>query len=151
MQLGPDPTSAQWSKPLRRGSLDCRMGVQVAKPVISIVDDDETAREGTIDLIKAMGFAATAFACAVAFLRSRRLHSTSCLISDMRMPGMTGLDLYNRLSASGHAIPTILLTAFPDERDRLRARGAGVICYLAKPFNDEELLTCVRSALARVG
>jgi len=115
--------------------------------MISIVDDDETAREGTMDLIKSMGFVAKAFPRAEDFLNSDHVHSTSCLISDMRMPGMTGLELYNRLVASGNIIPTILITAFPDERDRRRAYQAGVIGYLAKPFNDEDLLTCVRSAL----
>jgi len=119
----------------------------VPKPMISIVDDDETAREGTVDLIKSMGFVAKAFPRAEDFLSSEHLHGTSCLISDMRMPGMTGLELYNRLVASGKVIPTILITAFPDDRDRRRAYQAGVIGYLAKPFNDEDLLTCVRSAL----
>jgi FixJ family two-component response regulator len=116
-------------------------------PVISIVDDDESAREGTADLIKAMGFTAAAFQCAEDFLSSNRLHSTSCLIADMRMPGMTGLELYVRLVGSGTRIPTILMTAFPNDRDRTRALRAGVICYLAKPFDDENLLQCVRSAL----
>ena len=123
------------------------MGARVPKAMISIVDDDETAREGTMDLIKSMGFVAKAFPRAEDFLNSDHVHSTSCLISDMRMPGMTGLELYNRLVASGNIIPTILITAFPDERDRRRAYQAGVIGYLAKPFNDEDLLTCVRSAL----
>jgi FixJ family two-component response regulator len=118
-----------------------------SKPVISIVDDDESAREGTMDLIQAMGFFAEAFERAEDFLKSNRLHSTSCLIADVRMPGMTGLELHNRLVGSGNIIPTILITAFPDDRDRARALQAGVICYLSKPFKDDDLLACVRSAL----
>jgi FixJ family two-component response regulator len=117
------------------------------KPVISIVDDDETARESTKDLIKAMGFLAKAFQSAEDFLTSNHLHNTSCLIADMRMPGMTGLELHGHLVGSGTCIPTILITAFPHVRDRARALQSGVICYLTKPFSDEELLVCVRSAL----
>src|SRR5262245_7442713 len=98
-----------------------------------------------------MGFAAKAFPSAQDFLQSNHPHGTSCLIADMRMPQMSGLELHTRLVESGTAIPTILITAFPNERDRVRARQAGVICYLAKPFNDEELLSCVRSALASRG
>jgi FixJ family two-component response regulator len=117
------------------------------KHLISIVDDDESVQVSTMDLVKSMGFAAEVFPHAEAFLASQHLQSTDCLIADMRMPGMTGLELYGRLIEAGKAIPTILLTAFPDERDRMRARQSGVTCYLAKPFNDEDLLVCVRSAL----
>jgi FixJ family two-component response regulator len=117
------------------------------KLVISIVDDDPSVREGTVDLINAMGFIAEAFERPEDFLKSNRLHSTSCLIADVRMPGMTGIELHSRLVGSGNMIPTILITAFPDERDRSRALKAGVICYLAKPFKDDDLLACVRSAL----
>ena len=117
------------------------------KQVIAIVDDDELAREGTIDLVKSMGFIAKAFERAEDFLKSNYLHSSSCLIADVRMPGITGLELHNRLVESGNMTPTILITSFPNDRDRARARQTGAICYLAKPFNDEELLACVRSAL----
>jgi len=120
---------------------------EVPKPVISIVDDDEIAREGTTDLVKAMGFGAKAFRCAEEFLKSSYLDGTSCLVADVQMPGMTGLELHDRLVGSGKTIPTILITAFPNDRDRTRALQAGVVCYLTKPFNDEDLLTCVRSAL----
>src|SRR5262245_3633679 len=116
-------------------ALDHRTEAGVTKPMISIVDDDETAREGTMDLIKSMGFVAKAFTRAEDFLNSDHLRSTSCLITDMRMSGMTGLELHSRLLESGNAIPTIVVTAFPDDRDRRRAQQAGVICYLAKPFN----------------
>lgn len=117
------------------------------KHVISIVDDDESVREGTADLVRSMGFSAEAFSCAQDFLTSSHLPGTSCLITDMLMPGMTGLELYDRLFQSGYLIPTILATAYPNERDLMRSRAAGVICYLAKPFNDEDLLACFRSAI----
>jgi FixJ family two-component response regulator len=118
-----------------------------AKPLISIVDDDESVRATTMDLVTSMGFAAEAFEQPGDFLKSDDIRRTSCLIADMRMPGMTGLELYSRLVDAGHAIPTILITAFPDERDRARARQSGVRCYLAKPFKDKELLECIRAAL----
>jgi FixJ family two-component response regulator len=116
-------------------------------PVISIVDDDNSAREGTVDLLKAMGFVAEAFPCAEDFLNSKRLHSTSCLIADVRMPGMTGLDLYDRLIGLGNVIPTILITAFPNDKDQARALRAGVSCYLSKPFSEDDLLACIRLVL----
>jgi FixJ family two-component response regulator len=118
------------------------------KQMISIVDDDASVREGTIDLIRANGFSAEAFEGARDFLNSEGTSRTSCLIADMRMPGMTGLELHEHLVDAGNIIPTILLTAYPDERDRQRALRAGVICYLAKPYNQDDLLACVRSALA---
>jgi FixJ family two-component response regulator len=116
-------------------------------PVISVVDDDNSAREGTVDLIKAMGFVAEAFPCAKDFLNSKRLHSTSCLIADVRMPGMTGFELHNHLVGSGKIIPTILITAFPNDKDQARAQRTGVFRYLSKPFNEDDLLECIRSAL----
>jgi FixJ family two-component response regulator len=116
-------------------------------PVISVVDDDESVREATTDLIKSMGFDVEAFSCPDAFCNSNRLHNTSCLIADVRMPGMSGLELYQHLLGSGKPIPTILITAFPNDRDRIRALRTGVICYLTKPFDENELLACIRSAL----
>jgi FixJ family two-component response regulator len=119
------------------------------EPVISIVDDDASVRVGTLDLIKSMGFVAEAFQSADDFLKSSSLPSTSCLIADVRMPGLTGLELHDRLVRSGRNIPTILITAFPKSRDRARAVQAGVIRYLAKPFNDSELLSAIQLALER--
>lgn len=86
-------------------------------PVISLVDDDKSVREATVDLIKSAGFAVEAFACAEDFLASGHQHHTACLISDMRMPGMSGLDLLNHLITAGTPIPTIIVTAFPTDRD----------------------------------
>ena len=116
-------------------------------PVVSIVDDDPSVRDGIVDLVRAMGFDVEAFECGEQFLQSSRLNSTSCLITDMCMPGMTGLDLHDRLIASGKTCPTIVVTAFPKEADRVRALRAGVICYLAKPFDHRELVGCIMSAL----
>jgi FixJ family two-component response regulator len=117
------------------------------KPLIAIVDDDESAREGTADLIKSMGFIAKAFPHAEGFLQSDSIGRAACLITDVRMPGMTGLELHARLVASGNAIPTILVTAFPNDRDRQQAMQSGIICYLTKPFSEDELLDCIRVAL----
>jgi FixJ family two-component response regulator len=117
------------------------------KPVISIVDDDPSVREGTLDLLNSMGFVAEAFQRADDFLQSDRLHGTSCLIADVQLPGMTGLELYDHLVGAGKVVPTILITAFPDDEDRARALWAGVSSYLPKPFNDTELLACIMSAL----
>ena len=125
---------------MRRGA------VVPGKAVISIVDDDVSAREGVTDLIRTLGFAAQAFASAEDFLNSAQLESTRCLIVDMQMPGMTGLELHDRLVDSGVAIPTLLITAYPDERIRVRAHESGV-AYLVKPVAEDDLLSCIRSAL----
>jgi FixJ family two-component response regulator len=121
--------------------------VQEKTPVISIVDDDESVREGLTDLVRSMGFIAEAFQGAEDFLESSRLHGTSCLIADVQMPGMTGIELYDALVKAGNRIPTILITAFPNDRDRAVALHSGVTCYLVKPFNDDDLHECIYSAL----
>jgi FixJ family two-component response regulator len=113
------------------------------KPAIAVVDDDEAVRESAIDLLRALGFIAKAFPSANDFLRSNRLRITSCLIADVQMPGMSGLELYGRLVALGNPIPTILITAYPDETVRARALNAGVTGYLVKPFSEKELLDCI--------
>ena len=89
-----------------------------------------------------------AFDTAESFLESGQRNDVACLVADMRMPGMTGLDLCRTLVAAGNPIPTVLITAYPDEALRARARDAGVRCYLSKPFSPDELCDCVRSALA---
>jgi FixJ family two-component response regulator len=117
------------------------------KPVISIVDDDPSIRAATVDLLRSTGLIAEAFPSATDFLQSDRIHDTSCLIADVQLPGMTGLELYDRMVGAGNAVPTILITAFPDEKDRARALRSGVFYYLSKPFGDDELLACIRRAL----
>jgi FixJ family two-component response regulator len=94
-----------------------------------------------------MGYAAIAFECAEDLLKSKRRSSVSCVIADVQMPGMTGLELYCRLSASAKPIPTVLITAYPEDGARERALAAGIIGYLSKPFDEDDLLACVRSAL----
>jgi FixJ family two-component response regulator len=117
--------------------------------VIAIVDDDHSVREALTSLVRSLGYEAIAFDCAEALLKSGRRRSVSCVIADVQMPGMTGIELHHRLVGGGDPpIPTILITAFPDERARQRALQAGVICYLAKPFNEDDLLACIRSTLA---
>ena len=115
--------------------------------VIAIVDDDHSVREALASLVRSLGYAAMAFDCAEDLLKSKRRGGVSCLIADVQMPGMTGLDLYQQLSAAGKRIPTILITAYPDDSARERALTAGVIGYLTKPFKEDDLLACVRSAL----
>jgi FixJ family two-component response regulator len=121
--------------------------VPKAKPLISIIDDDESMREAIKGLVKSLGYRVEVAASAQEFLSSPHVRRTSCLITDMQMPEMTGLELYQRLSTSGKPIPTILITAYPDDGVRERARSAGVIGYLSKPFDENDLLACIRSAL----
>ena len=97
--------------------------------------------------MKLLGFDARTFPSAIDFLASSCIETTSCMIADINMPQMTGVELHRRLVELGYAIPTILITAYPDEDVRARALADGVKCYLVKPFEDEELLRCVRSAL----
>jgi FixJ family two-component response regulator len=115
--------------------------------VVSIVDDDPSVSEGLMDLLHSMGFIAQTFQRADEFLQSSRVDSTLCLIADVQMPGMTGIELHDALIKSGKTVPTILITAFPKEADRVRVARTGVHCYLSKPFSEQELLSCIRSAL----
>jgi FixJ family two-component response regulator len=115
---------------------------------IAIVDDDRSVREALTSLVRSLGYVVMAFECAEDLLKSRRRRRLSCVIADVQMPGMTGLELYDRLVASGEPIPTILITAFPDERAQKRALQAGVVGYLTKPFSEDDLLACVRATVA---
>ena len=117
------------------------------QPLIAIVDDDETVRVTLSSLIRSLGYRVLKFAGGQELLDSPNRGDISCLISDIQMPGMTGLELYDRLAASGKPIPTIFVTAYPDEKGRDRAMRAGAFCYLQKPFAEEELLTCIRTIL----
>ncbi len=117
--------------------------------LIAIVDDDELVREATKALMRSMGFAAEAFASGEDFLRSPHLGQTACLVTDINMPGMSGLDLHRHVSALPESIPTILITAYPNDGVRARALRAGVIGYLIKPFSEDDLIGHVRSALDR--
>ena len=97
--------------------------------------------------MRSFGYAVETFPSAADFLAFPRLDETACLIADINMPAMTGVELYHRLIESGRPIPTILMTAYPDDAVRTRALADGVLCYLLKPFDDDDLLRCVRTAL----
>jgi FixJ family two-component response regulator len=117
-------------------------------PLIAIVDDDQFFRESMRRLMRSLGYPVEAFPSAGDFLASRRLDETACLIADIQMPGMTGVELYARLIETGQKIPTILVTAYPDEATQARALKDGIVGYLLKPFDDNDLVDCVRKAVA---
>jgi len=119
-------------------------------PVIAIVDDDDSFRHATMSFIRSLGYAALQFSSAEAFLKSNRLHD-DCLISDVQMPGMNGIELQGKLIDEGHHFPVVFITAFPEMKARARALAAGAICFLAKPFNNEALITCLNKALCARG
>ena len=116
-------------------------------PVISIIDDDDSVRVATERLVRSVGFIGHTFASADEFLRSPRLKDTSCIIADVQMPGMTGVELQHALRAKGNRTPMILITAFPDERIRRQALQAGAIGFLSKPFDGEVLIEYLNTAL----
>ena len=120
-------------------------------PVIAIVDDDESFRRATASFIRSLGYSVFQFASAQTFLKSDYLDNTDCVISDVQMPGMNGIELQNELIAQGRRLPIIFVTAFPEMNARSRALAAGAIGFLAKPFSDVELIACVNTALAASG
>ena len=115
--------------------------------MISIVDDDKSVREAARALIRSLGYSAVTFASAEEFLESGRLHDTACLITDVQMPGMSGVDLQSHLTASGRCPPVIFVTAYPEASVRDRAMGAGAIGFLSKPFTEDSLIACLDRAL----
>jgi FixJ family two-component response regulator len=115
--------------------------------LISIIDDDQPFRESMRKLITLLGYAVEAFPSAASFLASPALAKTGCLVTDVNMPDMTGLGLHAHLTNAGRRIPTILVTAYPDEVVRTRALASGVICYLCKPVDDDQLERCLQLAL----
>jgi FixJ family two-component response regulator len=117
--------------------------------IVSIVDDDDLMRGALQGLLKAVGLAARAFASAEEFLESGQQHQTACLIADIRMSGMSGLDLQAKLNADSCKIPTIFITAHGDARMRMQALRAGAVEFLSKPFDNDALLASVRAALER--
>jgi FixJ family two-component response regulator len=121
--------------------------VMAQRQLIAIVDDDALIRETLKDLLDSAGYSSVVFSSAQGFLKSKRLAGFACLITDMRMPGTTGIELHQKLVAAGHPIPTILITAYSDEAVRARAIRAGIRCYLPKPVTADALLDCVDAAL----
>jgi FixJ family two-component response regulator len=118
-----------------------------AGSLIAVVDDDRSIRNAMQDLLNAAGYSTFTFENAKTFLGSSVRASVGCLVTDMRMPGMSGLELHEQLVSAGHGIPTIIITAHRAELLGERARQAGITCILIKPFTPDELLECVRKAL----
>ena len=117
------------------------------KQLVSVVEDDQYFRESMRRLMRSLSYNVEAFSSAADFLASPRLIETTCLIADVHMPAMTGLELYRHLIEAGYTIPTILVTAYPDDVDRARALNDGVVCYLRKPVDEQYLIRCLRAAL----
>jgi FixJ family two-component response regulator len=120
-------------------------------PVISIVDDDASVRIATDNLLRSLGHTVRTFASAEEFLRSAHVNDTSCVIADVRMPAMSGVELQALLLTRGNRVPFIFITAFPEELIRERALKAGGICFLTKPFDRMTLIKCLDMALGRHG
>jgi FixJ family two-component response regulator len=118
------------------------------RSLVSVVEDDEFFRESMRRLMRSLGHRVEVFASAADFLASPRLGETTCLIADVNMPAMTGIELYRHLVDSGHAIPTILVTAYADDEVGSRALKDGVICYLRKPVDEKHLKRCLLAALS---
>ena len=116
--------------------------------IVSIVDDDASVRAAMQSLVRSLGFVAFVFESAEDFLRSPRVDDSCCLITDVQMPGMSGLDLQDRLIAQGAQIPTIFITAFPEQSIRSRAQASGALGLLEKPFAGRTMIELVRQALA---
>lgn len=115
--------------------------------MISIIDDDESVRAALASLVRSLGYAACTFAAVADFLRSARVGDTACLIVDVQMPGMGGLDLQELLITRNIRLPTIFVTAYPEDRIRERALAGGAIGFLGKPFAARDLIQCIDSAL----
>jgi FixJ family two-component response regulator len=124
------------------------LSAMAKRTLISIVEDDEPFRESMRKLMTSLGYTVEAFPSAANFLASPLLAQTACLVTDVQMPGTTGIELHGHLVDAGYAIPTILVTAYPNEAARTRALKEGVVCYLRKPVDDDQLERCLRSALA---
>ena len=116
-------------------------------PLVSIVEDDRFFRESMRRLMRSLAYTAEDFASAADFLASPSLAETVCLIADVNMPAMTGIELHRHLIDAGRVIPTILVTAYPNDVHRIRALNDGVVCYLRKPVNEQHLKRCLHAAL----
>jgi FixJ family two-component response regulator len=115
--------------------------------LVTVVEDDRFFRESMRRLMRSLGYAVEIFSSATDFLASPRLVETACLIADVNMPAMSGVELHRHLIKAGYAIPTILVTAYPNDVDRTRALNDGVVCYLRKPVDENNLIRCLRTAL----
>lgn len=117
--------------------------------MISIVDDDPFARDAIGDLVQSLGYRAVTYPSAEQFLDSGSIGEVACLITDLQMPGMTGLDLQDYLQTAGYKTPVIFISAFPEERIRTRALSAGAVAFLSKPFKEDSLIGSINTALAQ--
>jgi FixJ family two-component response regulator len=135
-----------WATPHGGFERTARGGV-MKKLLVSVVEDDQYFRESMRRLMRSLGYNVEAFSSAADFLASPRLIETTCLIADVQMPAMTGIELYRHLIGQGCAIPTILVTAYPNDVDRIRALNDGVVCYLRKPVDEQHLKRCLHAAL----
>jgi FixJ family two-component response regulator len=117
--------------------------------LISIVDDDQPFRDSMRRLLRSLGYTVATFPSAAEFLASPGLVTTDCLVADVHMPDLTGVELYRHMMDAGHTIPTILVTAYPDDRAQERMLSQGVVCYLRKPLEEAVLIDCLRAAVAR--
>jgi len=117
------------------------------KRLVSVVDDDRFFRESMCRLMRSLGYTVDIFSSAADFLASPRLAETACLIADIHMPAMTGFELYRHLIDTGRSIPTILVTGHPNDVDRARALNGGVVCYLRKPVDEQDLIRCLCAAV----
>jgi FixJ family two-component response regulator len=115
----------------------------MTKRLVSVVEDDRFFRESMKRLLRSLGYSVEAFPTAADFLASPHLTQTTCLIADVHMPAMTGIELYRYLVKAGHMVPTILVTAYPNDIERDRALNEGVVCYLRKPVDEEYLKECL--------
>ncbi|MET4280117.1 FixJ family two-component response regulator [Bradyrhizobium sp. F1.2.2] len=115
--------------------------------MISVVDDDELVRDATDNLLSSEGYLVHTFASAEEFLRSPQFHNCACIVADVQMPGMSGVDLLTHMRAEGHNTPFVFITAFPEDRVRDQARKAGAIGFLAKPFTAPDLIKHVEAAI----
>jgi FixJ family two-component response regulator len=116
-------------------------------PLVAIVDDDELARDGIRQLVESLGYAATTFTSAEHFLQSAVLPQVTCLITDLQMPGQSGLELQEALRSRGYDTPVILVTAYPNDKHRTRALNNGAVGFLSKPFDDRSLMECLTDAI----
>lgn len=116
-------------------------------PVVSIIDDDESVRIAAERIVRSLDLVAFTFSNCRDFLNSPQFHNTDCIIADVQMPGMSGLELQMTLRDRGSAIPLIFITAFPDDKIRKRALDAGAICFLNKPFDGPSIVECIELAL----
>ena len=119
----------------------------MSQVLIAIVDDEEPVRNATKSLVRSLGYRASTFDSADDFLKSEQVHDTSCLITDVQMPGLSGLDLQDHLIARGHCIPIIFMTGYPNDSVRARAMKAGAVCFLNKPFDEDHFIGCIEKAL----